>query len=136
MTLSILRLKEEAQKDTYIDKNKLDKYSIELPRLSAKWAEYMLDEKLVYESDSITYAMLKKKKYEYYRYDYQYVIEGRGGEMQMYIDADIDLVKIKDRITISKQKIIFIENIIKTLNAAGFSVRTAVDYTKFLSGSY
>lgn len=136
MTLSRLKLEEEAVQDTKVDKNKLDRYLLDLPRLSAKWSQYLLNEKLVYESDSISFAMLKKQKYEFYRYDYKYMVESRAGEMQMYLDADVDLVKIKDKIIISKEKLVFIENIIKTLNSAGFNLRTTVDYNKFMAGGY
>lgn len=135
-TLSLLQLKSESETDTKIDKNKLDQFALNLSSLLAKWSQYLLDEKMVYETESIKYAVLKKKKYEYYSYDYQYKVENRGGEMDLYLNSDIELLQAKDQMTISKQKILFIENIMKTLTGAGFNVKNIIDWNKFMAGGF
>jgi len=135
-TLSLLKLKSESEKDTKIDKNKLDQFALELSSVLAKWAQYLLDEKMEYETKFIQYSIIKKQKYEHYRYDYKYIIETRGGEMDIYLNSDIELLKAKDKMMISKQKILFIENVMKTLTGAGFNVKNIIEWNKFMAGGY
>lgn len=136
MTLSIKELKELSEVDTNYDINKVDMYVIELAKISSKWTRLLFDEKLVYESLSIQYDVLKKKKYEKYLYDYKYVIEKRGGEINIYLNSDPELLEIKEKLSISKEKMLFIESIIKVLNSAGFNIKNYIEWQKFMAGSY
>ena len=136
MALSIKQIQEESKKDTIVDKNKIDKYSIELASLTSKWNNYLMDEKLFYESESMRYAILKKKKWEYYQYNHKYIIEKRGNEMSVYLDSDVDLLKIKEKMVISLEKLHLIESTIKTLNTSSFNIRNAIEFMKFQSGGY
>jgi hypothetical protein len=135
MTLSIKQLKEEADTDTFIDKNKLDKYSLDLAKITSKWNRYLLDEKIVYEQSYMKYSIAKKKKYEYYIADYHLRVE-TSKEKEMYLDADMELLKEKEEMIISREKINFIEGIIKTLNTSSFNVKNAIEWQKFQAGAY
>ena len=96
---------------------------------------YLIDEKMVYESGYIKYSILKRKKWEYYQYDYQYQIS-KGKEIDVYLNSDIELLRLKEKMTISKEKILFIEGIIKTLNTSSFNIRNSIEWQKFQAGSY
>lgn len=135
MTLSIRELQEQAKEDTQIDKNKLDKYSLDLAKITSKWNVYMVDEKMIYESEFIKYSILKKKKYEYYSYDYQFQVSN-GREMETYLNSDIELLKLKEKMIVSKEKLNFIEATVKTLQQSSFNVRNAIEFLKYQSGSY
>ena len=135
MTLSVNELKGLASTDCFIDKNKLDMYSIDLVKITSKWNNLLVDEKMFYESQFIKYSMEKRRKFEYYSYDYQYAVS-KGREMDIYLDSDIDLLKIKEKLTISKEKLNLIENTLKALNTSSFNVRNAIEFMKWQSGSY
>ena len=135
VTLSINELKEQSDTDCSIDTNKLDKYSLDLAKTTSRWTQYLLDEKLVWENQFMKYSILKRKKWEYYNADYHLIIN-KGKELDLYLDSDIELLKVKEKLTISKEKLVFIENTIKTLNTSSFNVRNAIEWIKFQSGAY
>ena len=59
--------------------------------------------------------------------------EPKNGE-PMYMDADPDLQSIQDKIAIQKEKVDFVDSIIKSLTNRGFQLKSAVDFMKFQHG--
>jgi hypothetical protein len=135
-TLSIAQLKERANKDTELDHNKLDMYSVRLPKKLSDWNQILLDEQLFYERKEFEYNILKKKKWEHYLHNYQYAVERRGGEIDVYINSDPELIVIKEKLSISKDKLNFIEGIIRTLQGTGYQIKNYIDWQKFQNGGY
>ena len=117
MTLSIRELKEKAKEDCYIDKNHIDRYSLDLAKTTSRWTAYLIDEKIICEQVSMKYHIAKRKKHEYYSADFHLMLN-TSKEKEMYMDADVDLLKEKEAKIISETKLELIESTIKILNTS------------------
>jgi|TARA_R100000005_G_C4971931_1_gene184593 hypothetical protein len=52
----------------------------------------------------------------------------------MYIESDKDIVNHNLKIAYAKEKVEFLESIVKSLNVRGYQIKTAVDWEKFKVG--
>lgn len=135
MSLSIKELKEKAKESCNIDKNHLDRYSLDLAKTTSRWTAYLIDEKLVFEQASMKYHIAKRKKHEYYSADFHLMLN-TSKEKELYMDADVDLLKEKEKMIISEAKVELIESTIKILNTSSFNVRNAIEFLKYQQGAY
>jgi len=134
MTATLNELKREAGEDTGLDKARISEHSLLLAKLLAKWNTYLMDERMTYEVINIEFSTKKKEKHEYYLHNYKYVVEKRGGELDVYLNADDELTTIKKRLIISKEKMLFIEGVIKAINSMSFNIRNYIAWEKFMAG--
>lgn len=134
MGKSIAELKKEADIDVSFDTDRLDIFSTDLPKLTNKWNQYYLDEKLVCESIQIKYDKLYVKKYEHYLRDYHLTLDKRGGELDAYLRGDPELSEVRFRLQASKEKLGFIEDTKKNLQTSSFNIRNAIEWRKFMEG--
>lgn len=131
--------------DAKMDQTELGEESLKIPLLHHKYYKMLVDEGLLYKKLDLDYKSLYKLKYEYYMgiLD-QETIEQRGWEpnclkilkadLPVYIDADPELQMIQARIDVQKQKISFIESVIKTISNRGFLIKNAIDWERFKVG--
>ena len=71
-------------------------------------------------------------------------LKGRGWEpnplrilksdLGVYIDSDKDIITHNMKIAYQKEKIDFLESVIKTINIRGFHIKNAIDWEKFKVG--
>lgn len=131
--------------DAKMDQTELGEESLKIPLLHHKYYKMLVDEGLLYKKLDLDYKSLYKLKYEYYMgiLD-QETIQQRGWEpnclkilkadLPVYIDADPELQMIQARIDVQKQKISFIESVIKTISNRGFLIKNAIDWERFKVG--
>jgi hypothetical protein len=55
-------------------------------------------------------------------------------EVQMFIDADKEIIDLTLRISLQKEKVDFVESIIRMIQNRNFSLKTALDFEKFKNG--
>jgi hypothetical protein len=55
-------------------------------------------------------------------------------EIDMYLESDKDVIEINMRIFNQKEKLDFIEEIIKNLNQRNFQIKNAIEWKKFTQG--
>ena len=131
--------------DAQIDDSELGKESLKIPSLHHKYfkmysAEGLLLKKLEYE-----YKTLYKQKYEYYMgvLDEETLREKEWDpnplkilkqDLPTYIDSDTDVQSIQIKIDIQKQKLSFLESVIKTITNRGFLIKNAIDWERFKVG--
>jgi hypothetical protein len=131
--------------DARIDDSELGKESLKIPQLHHKYfkmfsAEGLLLKKLEYE-----YKTLYKLKYEYYmgvldedtlrnkEWDPN-PLRILKQDLPTYIDSDTDIQSIQIKIDIQKQKLSFLESVIKTITNRGFLIKNAIDWERFKVG--
>ena len=131
--------------DAKMDQTELGEESLKIPLLHYKYYKILVEEGLYFKKYDIEYKSLYKLKYEYYLgiLD-QETIQQRGWEpnclkilkadLPVYIDADPELQMIQARIDVQKQKISFIESVIKTISNRGFLIKNAIDWERFKVG--
>ena len=55
-------------------------------------------------------------------------------DLATYIDSDKDMITYNMKIAYQKEKIDFLESVIKTVNIRGFHIKNAIDWEKFKVG--
>ena len=130
--------------DSKIDSSALDTESLKIPQLHHKYYKLFLREKLILKNEQSTYNEYFKIKHEYYTgkltqkecqeygwEPFQFILKG---DLQIYLDSDKDLSGKLLKLQIQKEKVDFLENIIKTLNNRGFLIKNAIDFRRFANG--
>ena len=56
-------------------------------------------------------------------------------DIDKFIDSDDDIIKLSNRILLQKEKVNYLENVVKIINNRQWSIRSAIDWLKFTSGS-
>lgn len=133
------------EQDMKIDSTSLDRESLNIPQLHNKYLCMMMDEKLIlkkYESDI---AILKKNKWLYYSGKMsEEQLEKLGWEafdlailrqdIDRFLDSDQDVISLSNKVDLQKEKINYLENIIKSISNRIWNIRAAIDWHKFTQG--
>ena len=133
-------------KDLPMDKTELDVESIKTPQLHNKYLILYSDEKLILGKFQSDYNVLKKDKWLYYTGKIsQEELEERNWEpfdlnilktdIDTFIDSDEDIIRLSNRILLQKEKVSYLENVIKIVNNRQWSIRSAIDWLRFTNGS-
>lgn len=134
------------EQDAKMDRTELGEESVKIPLLHYKYYKLFVDEGLLYKKLEIDYKSLYKLKYEYYMGTLdQETIQQKGWEpnslkilkadLAVYTDADSDLQHIQARLDVQKQKITFLESVIKSISNRGFLIKNAIDWERFKVGA-
>lgn len=145
MSISLKDIRKMVESDIQIDKTELDKESLNIPQLHNKYLCILLDEKLILKKYQSDYNILKKNKWLLYtgKMSEQQLTE-LGWEqfdlailrvdVDMFLDSDIDLINLKNKIEYQKEKIEYLENIVKAISNRIWNIRAAIDWIKFTQG--
>ena len=133
------------EQDVKIDRTELDAESIKIPSLHNKYYKIYIKEKIQLKAEEQDYKLYYKLKHEYYtgklsKQDldengwepFQFVLKN---DLSIYLEADKDLSDKLLKLQVQKEKVQFLEDIIKTLNGRGFLIKNAVDFIRFTSGN-
>jgi hypothetical protein len=142
MTLD--QLMEEWRKDASVDTTELGNESLKIPELHSKYLKLYFEERrklkaLEFQSKDLSL------KYEYYngRMSQEeldelnwnpFVKKLMKNEIDMYLDSDKDIITNNIRIVNQKEKISFLEEVLKNINQRNFQIKNAIDWRKFTQG--
>ena len=62
-------------------------------------------------------------------------IKKNKSDLEMFIESDKDILELSEKIAYQKEKIEYVESIIKSLNTRGFQIKNAIDWKKFTMGT-
>lgn len=131
--------------DMPIDDTELDIESMNIPQLHSKYLNIYMDEKLVLQKLNSDYYRLKKLKWEYYtgKLD-QEQLDDYGWEpfqlkilkqdIDLYMDSDEDLQKILNRVAYQKEKVNYLDSVLKSINNRQWNIKGAIEWRKFING--
>lgn len=144
---------EEIQKlwssDCILDDIQLDLEAKKIPELHNKYFKIFSDEKLklvklesrkkeilkvkwLYYTGKIDKESLEKMGWE----PFELYIKTRNKiDLDRFMDSDRDYLDIHEKIEIQKEKINYLESIVKSLNTRGFLIKNIIDWRKFTSGA-
>tara|TARA_R110000824_G_scaffold58888_17_gene158826 strand:+ start:819 stop:1253 length:435 start_codon:yes stop_codon:yes gene_type:complete len=143
--MDLSEIRKLVAEDMPIDDTELDVESMTIPQLHSKYLNFYLDEKLVLHKLNSDYYRLKKTKWEYYtgKLD-QDQLEEYGWEpfqfkilkqdIDLYMDSDEDLQKLSNRVAYQKEKINYLDSILKSINNRQWNIRNAIEWRKFING--
>ena len=131
--------------DMPIDDTELDIESMTIPQLHNKYLNIYLDEKLVLQKLNSDYYRLKKTKWEYYtgkldedqlkEYGWEpFQFKILKQDIDLYMDSDEDLQKLSNNVAYQKEKISYLDSILKSINNRQWNIRNAIEWRKFING--
>ena len=134
--------------DSQIDDTQLDNESLKIPELHYKYFRIFSEEKLKLVRMYSKQKELRRLKWLYYTgkldqetlenlewHTFDLDIKKSKSDLEMFLDSDKDVLELYEKISYQKEKIEYIESIIKSLNTRGFQIKNAIDWKKFTMGT-
>lgn len=143
MTLD--QIMETWRTDSPVDSTELGIASLKIPELHSKYLKIYFDERRKLKALEFQSKDLSLKKYEYYNGKLSqeeldelnwepFVKRLMKNEVDMYLDSDKDIIQNNMRIINQKEKLAFLEEVIKNLNQRNFQIKNAIEWKKFTQG--
>lgn len=133
------------ESDVQIDRTELGDESLRIAKMHSKYYKMFSHERLTLRRMEADYKELYRDKYEWYNGSIsQETLQLHGWQpnplkilrtdISMHIDADKDMQTAALRIELQREKVEFLESIIKSLVSMGFNIKNAIEWAKFQSG--
>ena len=138
-------LKAMVADDIVMDDTELDIESLKTPQLHNKYLNFFHDEKLIYVKQEEEYKKLYRLKWEYYtgkmdqdsldKLEWEpFQLNILKVDIEKYLSSDDDLSLIRLRLSYTKEKVDYLESVIKIISNRQWNIRSAIDWRKFLNG--
>ena len=132
--------------DSKINPVDLATESLKIPELHNKYYKIYTQERLLLNKWELESKALYKEKYEYYmgimdQGDLKangwepFALKVLKADLPIYMDSDQDMLNAVKKLSLQKEKINFLESLIKNLNNRGFLIKNAIDWNKFTNGA-
>lgn len=146
--MNLEELRNEWSKDCEIDDIELDKSSLEVPKLHAKYQEYLTNNILSLKNLEFQYNTLLKNKWLWYNGKMsQEQLKELGWEddpfdglkvmkndMQIWYNADTDLQKLNGKVAYQKIVIDFLKECMQNITWRHQTIKNTIDWRKFMAG--
>tara|TARA_Y100000004_G_scaffold177597_1_gene219341 strand:+ start:34 stop:474 length:441 start_codon:yes stop_codon:yes gene_type:complete len=134
--------------DSVIDDTELDAESTKIPEIHNKYLKIFSDEKLrlvrldskskelrrlkwLYYTGKLDEQTLKNLEWDVFDLD----IKKNRHDLEMFLDSDRDIIDLNDKIEYQKEKLNYLETIIKSLSTRGFLIKNSIEWKKFIMGN-
>ena len=127
---------EEWKQDCPIDDTTLDKESVKIPTLHGKYLELHSREKIFLNYLGVEYKKLYRERWEYYsgKAEKPFQLKLLKTDLHIYLDSDDKLCELKEKVDTQKQKVSYVESVIKSLETRSFHITNAINWRKFTAG--
>ena len=146
MTLDELKL--EWSKVCEIDDIELDKSSLEVPKLHAKYSELLTDSIVSLKGKQLEYKLLLKDKWLWFngKMDEERVkelgwvadpfdgLKIMKNDINIFMDSDPDIMKIRTQMDYLQEKIEFIKRAMDNITWRHQTIKNTIEWRKFMSG--
>jgi hypothetical protein len=138
-------LKAMVQKDIQLDQTQLDQESARTPQIHNKYLLFFMEEKLSLSRMTSELDILRKKKWLYFSgkmtqeeldkegWD-QFDLHILKQDVDRLIDADDQTIKQRLKVDYQREKVNYLENVIKIINNRQWNIRSIIDWAKFTNG--
>lgn len=138
-------LKAMVTDDIVMDDTELDIESLKTPQLHNKYLNFYHDEKLILVKQDEEYKRLYRLKWEYYtgkldqdtlnKLEWEpFQLNILKADIDKYLNSDEDLSLIRLRLSYTKEKVDYLESVIKIISNRQWNIRSAIDWRKFVNG--
>ena len=142
--MDLEQLQAEAEKDLKIDNEKLDIESLKTPELYAKYLKIYTRWNLLSKQAESEYKVLFRQKWEYYSgkappsvyQEKPFDLKVLKQDLPTYLESDDDLIKAKHKVDYHNAMCDYAERVCKTVTNRGFQIKNAIDWKRFLEGSF
>ena len=146
--MNLEEARNEWSKDCEIDDIELDKSSLEVPKLHAKYQEFLTDNILILKNLEFQYNTLLKNKWLWYNGKMsEEQIKELGWEddpfdglkvmkndMQIWYNADQDLQRMNGKVEYQKIIINFLKECMQNITWRHQTIKNTIDWRKFMAG--
>ena len=144
--MKLSELQQHWQADCKIDELALDGESLKIPNLHSKYLAWWNEETLNSKKYKSEYKQLYKTKWEYYSGKLsdeeleeqgweQFHLKGLRQDIGLQLDSDKDLILLQSKLDYTKQKVDYIEQIMKHIGGRGYLIKNAIDFMRFHTGA-
>lgn len=132
-------------KDCEIDRTELGSEALKIPKLHSKYFKLYSTERLTLRKLEQDLKVLKRQSYEYFNgtLDHDEMLELGWdpnplkilrADIPSYIDSSKDIIDLTLKIAYQQEKVDFVENCVRSINARGYNLKAAIDWEKFKVG--
>ena len=134
--------------DSIIDDTELDAESTKIPETHNKYLKIFSEEKLRLVRLDSKAKELKRLKWLYYtgklderslknlEWDvFDLDVKKNRHDLEMFLESDKDIIELNDKIEYQKEKLNYLETIIKSLSTRGFLIKNSIEWKKFIMGN-
>lgn len=143
--MTLEEIQAQWSKDAPVDRTELATEASRIPQLHSKYFKIFSTERLLYKKMEQQSKQLWKDLWEYYQGNFDYEeLKERGwdqvntrilkADLGIHIDADQNWIDNNLKMAYQKEKVDFLEAIIKSLNNRGFNINAAIQWEKFKVG--
>ena len=143
--MNLSELRQMVSEDMAIDDTELDIESLRTPQLHNKYLNLFHDERLILTKQEEEYKKLLRLKWEYYTGKMDQATLDRLGwetfelnvlrtDIDKYIESDTELSTLRMKISFTKEKVNYLESVVKIMNNRQWNIRSAIEWRKFISG--
>ena len=143
--MNIDNIKVQAELDTAIDVNHLEEESVKVPQIHNKYLVILMDEKLILESMESKLKVLRRDKWLYYSGKMSAEELKQKGwqpfdlsilkqDLDRFIDSDSEVINLSHKVFLQKEKVNYIESVVKIIAGKMWNIRSAIEWIKFTQG--
>lgn len=138
-------IQEYWEQDSQIDRMNLAEESLKIPKLHSKYYKILIQEALQLKKYDSDLKVLKLEKFEFYTQGPSKETHQKGWEMPLsgrilksevntYLEADKDIIKATLKVAYQKEKVDFVDSILKEISQRSFHISNCIKYEVFRAG--
>jgi len=143
--MTLEEIQAQWSKDAPVDRTDLASEASRIPQMHSKYFKIFSVERLLLRKLEQESKQLWKDLWEYYQGNFDYEeLKERGwdqinqrilkSDLNIYIDSNQNWIDNNLKVAYQKEKVDFLEAIIKSLNNRGFNINAAIQWEKFKVG--
>lgn len=132
-------------KDCDIDRTELGSEALKISKLHSKYFKLYSTERLTLRKLEQDLKVLKRQSYEYFNgtLDHDEMLDLGWdpnplkilrADVPSYVDSSKDVIDLTLKIAYQQEKVDFVENCVRSINARGYNLKAAIDWEKFKVG--
>ena len=141
--MKLEEIEAEIEADSKIDSADLDRESLKIPILHAKYYRIFMGEVRLLKGLERDYKVMRLDKTHYYLGKATDEVYAQNPlthrilrtDVDMYLDADDELSRVRMNMDFQKAKVDMLEGFIKNLSFRNNTIRNAIDFVRFKNGA-
>ena len=144
--MKLEEIQQQWERDSCIDRTELGEESLRIPQLHSKYYQIYSTERSMLRQLEYKMINLKRSKYEWYAGTIsEEELKEKNWEpnplkilrsdIPMYLESDEEIVNLNVKLEFQRDKVEFVESIIKSLPSRGYQIKAAIDWEKFKVGA-
>ena len=124
------------QKDAILDDEKLDKDSLAIPKLHAKYLRIYNSFCTLRDQQEVTIKKVYRDRWEYYtgKSEKPFHIKLLKQDVPIYLESDGEYQKAVLKLKYLNQMVEALKTILTAINNRSFHIKNAIEFAKFLKG--